>query len=100
MGQFVEGTVDPARVDPDKMDYIALDPGFIADQVIHAINQPNGVSIGDINSSRIGGSFRAVNPAVRSTSGPARAQAVAVERRCCARSVRDPRLAEDTRDHI
>ena len=30
------------------MNYVVLDPEFIADQIIHAINQPEGVSIGDI----------------------------------------------------
>ena len=48
IAQYREGKVDPSRIDPDEIDYIALDPGFIADQVIHAINQPKGVSIGDI----------------------------------------------------
>lgn len=43
-----EGKLDPARLDPNEMDYVALDPAFIADQIIHAINQPKGVSIGDI----------------------------------------------------
>lgn len=48
MAQYRDGTLDPARNDPNEMDYVALDPSFIADQVIHAINQPAGVSIGDI----------------------------------------------------
>ncbi len=43
-----EGKLDPARLDPNQMDYVALDPAFIADQIIHAINQPKGVCIGDI----------------------------------------------------
>ena len=30
------------------MDYVVLDPEFIADQIIYAINQPKGVSFGDI----------------------------------------------------
>jgi NADP-dependent 3-hydroxy acid dehydrogenase YdfG len=48
LGQMREGKLDPARLDPNEMDYVALDPVFIADQIIHAINQPKGVSIGDI----------------------------------------------------
>lgn len=48
MLQMGEGQIDPAKLDPENMDYIALDPAFIADQVIHVMNQPDGVSIGDI----------------------------------------------------
>ena len=48
IGKFRNGEIDPARIDPEQMDYVALDPVFIADQIIHAINQPKGVSIGDI----------------------------------------------------
>lgn len=48
LGQMREGRLDPARLDPNEIDYVALDPAFIADQIIHAINQPKGVSIGDI----------------------------------------------------
>lgn len=42
------GSIEPSCLDPEQMNYVALDPGFIADQIIHAINQPKGVSIGDI----------------------------------------------------
>jgi len=48
MQELGEGTIDPALIDPDKIGYVALDPSFIADQVIHAIDQPKGVSIGDV----------------------------------------------------
>lgn len=48
LGQMREGKLDPVRLDPNEMDYVALDPAFIADQIIHAINQPKGVSIGEI----------------------------------------------------
>ena len=33
---------------PDSVRYLALDPDFIADAVIHAIDQPWGVSVSDI----------------------------------------------------
>ena len=39
---------NPARLDPERMDYVALNPEYIADAIIHAIDQPKGVSIGDI----------------------------------------------------
>lgn len=48
MGELTTGQLNARRLDPEEQDYVALDPGFIADQVIHAMNQPQGVSIGDI----------------------------------------------------
>lgn len=48
LGQLAAGQLDAKKLDPEEMNYVALDPGFIADQVIHAMNQPLGVSIGDI----------------------------------------------------
>ena len=48
IGQYQEGAVDASNIDPEQMDYVVLDPEFIADQIIYAINQPKGVSIGDI----------------------------------------------------
>lgn len=48
MGELTAGQLNARRLDPEEQDYVALDPGFIADQVIHAMNQPQGVSIGDI----------------------------------------------------
>lgn len=48
MGQLREGKLDASLSDPERMNYVVLDPAFIADQIIYAINQPNGVSIGDI----------------------------------------------------
>lgn len=51
------GTLDPARLDPDNIDYANLDPGFIADAIIHAIDQPWGVSIGEITVRAAGDYF-------------------------------------------
>jgi NADP-dependent 3-hydroxy acid dehydrogenase YdfG len=45
---LVGGTIDPARVDPESIDYANLDPRFIADAIIYAIDQPWGVSIGEV----------------------------------------------------
>lgn len=51
-GQKIEalaaGQLPAADADPDSISYVALEPDFIADQIIHAINQPWGVSISDI----------------------------------------------------
>lgn len=46
MGQIQEG--NSARLDPTEIDYAALAPEHIADAVLHVIDQPWGVSIGDI----------------------------------------------------
>jgi NADP-dependent 3-hydroxy acid dehydrogenase YdfG len=46
--QLQAGRLPGERLDPEHIDYVMLDPAFIADQVIHAIDQPWGVSIGDI----------------------------------------------------
>lgn len=54
--KYAEGRLDPADLDPDKIGYLALAPEFIADQVIHAINQPKGVVIGEI-TVRAGGDY-------------------------------------------
>jgi NADP-dependent 3-hydroxy acid dehydrogenase YdfG len=36
---------------------VALDPEFLADQIIYAINQPWGVSIGDITVRAAGDGY-------------------------------------------
>ncbi len=45
---YGEGTLPARQCDATTMDYPVLDPEHIADQIIYAINQPKGVSIGDI----------------------------------------------------
>ncbi len=57
MGQLAEGNVPPERLDANTIDYISLAPEHIADAVIHAINQPWGVSIGDITIRASGDHF-------------------------------------------
>jgi len=42
------GTLDPSKLDPELIDYLVLDPAFIAAEVMHAIDQPWGVSIGEV----------------------------------------------------
>lgn len=60
-GAMVEGmengTLDPARLDPEQMDYQSLAPEHIADAVLHAIDQPWGVSIGEITVRAAGDHF-------------------------------------------
>ncbi|MEM0985975.1 MAG: SDR family oxidoreductase [Pseudomonadota bacterium] len=48
MQALEEGEVEKARLDAADIDCRVLDPAHIADQVIHAMNQPPGVSVGDI----------------------------------------------------
>lgn len=51
------GKATDGQLDPEDIRYLILDPGFIADQVIHAIDQPWGVSIGDITIRAAGDAY-------------------------------------------
>ena len=42
------GELPPEQTDADNIEYYALDPALLADQIVYAINQPWGVSVGDI----------------------------------------------------
>lgn len=42
------GTLDPAATDAEALGYQALDPSFIADAIIHVIDQPLGVTLSEI----------------------------------------------------
>jgi NADP-dependent 3-hydroxy acid dehydrogenase YdfG len=57
VGQMGDGSIAPERLDPANMDYASLAPEHIADAIIHAINQPWGVSIGDITIRASGDHF-------------------------------------------
>jgi NADP-dependent 3-hydroxy acid dehydrogenase YdfG len=57
LGQMAEGTFPSERLDADNIDYASLAPEHIADAIIHAINQPWGVSIGDITVRAAGDHF-------------------------------------------
>jgi NADP-dependent 3-hydroxy acid dehydrogenase YdfG len=48
MQAWAAGQLPAADSDPDSISYVALDPGLLADQIIHVIDQPWGVAIGDI----------------------------------------------------
>jgi len=43
-----DGTADPATLDEDDPHYAKLGPEHVADAVIYALDQPRGVSIGDL----------------------------------------------------
>ncbi|MBX9885513.1 MAG: SDR family NAD(P)-dependent oxidoreductase [Novosphingobium sp.] len=55
--QMGAGTFPPERLGADAMDYASLAPEHIADAVIHAINQPWGVSISDVTVRASGDHF-------------------------------------------
>ena len=57
MGALASGTLPPALTDPQSIGYCALDPAFIADAVLHAINQPWGVSIGEVTVRATGDGY-------------------------------------------
>ncbi|MCP5265686.1 MAG: SDR family oxidoreductase [Burkholderiaceae bacterium] len=54
---YVEGRLDPAYLDPTRPEYMFLDPQFIADAILHAIDQPWGVSIGEVTVRATGDHF-------------------------------------------
>ncbi len=42
------GEGSPEQSDPDRIEYLMLDPELLADQIVHTIDQPWGVSISDV----------------------------------------------------
>jgi len=42
------GTLDRDALDPEQIGYLVLDPAFIAAEVLHAIDRPWGVSVGEV----------------------------------------------------
>jgi NADP-dependent 3-hydroxy acid dehydrogenase YdfG len=57
MAGLAEGTYPSERLDPANIDYASLAPEHIADAVIHAIDQPWGVSISEITVRASGDHF-------------------------------------------
>jgi len=57
MASLAEGNNTPDLRDPDNAQYAALDPAYIADAVITAINMPWGVSLGDITVRATGDGY-------------------------------------------
>ena len=51
------GQLDPALADVDDPRYWAIEPEVVAEQVVHAMDQPWGVSIGDITIRATGEDF-------------------------------------------
>ncbi len=57
VAEMQAGTFPAERLDPENIDYASLAPEHIADAVIHAINQPWGVSLGEITVRAAGDHF-------------------------------------------
>lgn len=57
MQAMAAGQLPAQDTDPDSITYVALEPEFLADQIIHAINQPWGVSVGDITVRAAGDGY-------------------------------------------
>jgi len=54
---FVGGSLDAPLADIDSPEYWAIDPAVVAAEVIHAIDQPWGVTIGDVTIRATGEQF-------------------------------------------
>jgi NADP-dependent 3-hydroxy acid dehydrogenase YdfG len=57
VGQMADGSFPAERLNPASIDYASLAPEHIADAIVHVINQPWGVSIGDITVRAAGDHF-------------------------------------------
>jgi len=57
VGAMTDGSLPARNLDPEEMDYVSLAPEHIADAVLHAIDQPWGVSIGEITVRAAGDHF-------------------------------------------
>ncbi|HEY8517243.1 MAG TPA: SDR family oxidoreductase [Candidatus Binatia bacterium] len=55
--QITEGRFPAENLDPESIAYPSLAPEFIADAIVHAIDQPWGVSIGDVTVRAAGDHF-------------------------------------------
>jgi NADP-dependent 3-hydroxy acid dehydrogenase YdfG len=54
---LVAGELPDKMTDPENIEYYALDPELVADQIVFAINQPWGVSISDLTVRASGDSY-------------------------------------------
>ena len=48
MQAYAQNALEPAATDPEQIDYVVLEPEYLVEQILHAINQPWGVVVGDI----------------------------------------------------
>jgi len=57
MGAMAQGKAGEGQTDAEDIRYLALDPVYIADAVMHAIDQPWGVSIGEVTVRAAGDGY-------------------------------------------
>ena len=57
MMQLMDGSIDPSYLDAQQSAYMSLDPEYVAEQIIHVINQPQGVSLGDVTIRATGDQY-------------------------------------------
>ena len=57
LGKIMSEDPPPELTDPENIGYFALSPDLLADQIVYAINQPWGVSIGDLTVRASGDSY-------------------------------------------
>ena len=51
------GEIDEDYVNPEKSQYINLDASYVADQIINAMNLPQGVSLGSVTIRATGDAY-------------------------------------------
>jgi NADP-dependent 3-hydroxy acid dehydrogenase YdfG len=54
---MMSGELPETFTDSENVEYFALDPEFVADQIVYVINQPRGVSISDLTVRATGESY-------------------------------------------
>jgi NADP-dependent 3-hydroxy acid dehydrogenase YdfG len=57
MTAHMAGELPTEKTDPNSVEYYALDPEHVADQILYAINQPWGVSVGDLTIRASGDAY-------------------------------------------
>lgn len=57
IAQLMDGSLDPNYLDAEQSAYMSLDPDYVAEQIIHVINQPQGVSLGDVTIRATGDQY-------------------------------------------
>ena len=57
INRFSTKTASPAELDPNSAGYASLAPEYIADAILHVIDQPAGVSISDVTVRATGDHF-------------------------------------------
>lgn len=55
--QLMEGSLDANYLDAEQSAYMSLNPEYVAEQIIHVINQPQGVSLGDVTIRATGDQY-------------------------------------------